>query len=295
MERLLWLAAALFGLSLHGQIGCITRSERSGDAVVGRYEGGTITAEDVQREANRLPPALRQQFETRNGRREVLAAMIDKRLLAKEAERRGYRDDPEIKRQVRELEERLMVQALLAAEERAAGTPTEAEARAWYDSHRQELAQPERVRVARVLAAVKSSASAPERAKARARAEQFSGRLRKGEPFGKVAASGDGEEKSRGGDLGLLVRGASADRELETAVFALRRVGEVSPVIACANGFAVFELRERRETRTPSFEEAKGEVANRLAPQRKRKVFDDLIARLRKGGEVKLEIAASRL
>jgi len=285
-------AVALLACAL---LSCTCQPERAGDTAVGRYEGGVITAGDLQREANRLPPALRQQFEAPSGRREMVAAMIDKRLLAREAKRRGLDKDEDIRRQVTELEERLTIQALLAAEERARGAPTDAEMRAWYDVHRQELAQPDGVRVARVLAAVKTNASAADRGKARARAEQFALRLRKGEPFAKIAASGDGNEKSRGGDLGMLLRGGGADGALEAAAFALRRAGETSPVIACADGFAVVELRERREARIPSFEEARGEVANRLVPQRKRRAFDDLIAQLRKDGDVRLEIAARQL
>jgi len=288
-------AALVVAALLAALLSCTSRPESPADSAVGRYRGGIVTAGELQREANRLPPALRQQLERQNGRREMVAAMIDKRLLANEAKRRGLDRDEEIRRQVTELEERLTIQALLAAEDKRAGAPGEAEARAWYDANRRELAQPERVRVARVLAAVKPNASAGERGKARARAEQFIGRLRKGEPFRKVAASGDGEEKSRGGDLGLLVRDAGADRALEAAAFALRRAGEISPVIVCADGFAVLELEERREARIPSFEEARGEVSNRLAPQRKRKVFDDLVAQLRKDGEVKLEIEGNRL
>jgi parvulin-like peptidyl-prolyl isomerase len=272
--------------------GCISRSKDSGDAAVGRYQGGVVTASDLQREANRLPPALRQQFETQNGRREMVSAMIDKRLLAKEAEQRGYRDDPEIKRQVRELEERLTIQALLAAEERAA-VPSEAEARAYYEAHRGDLAQPERVRLSRALARVEKSASQADSAKARARAEKFAARIRRGEPFAKVAAEGDGAEKAHGGDMGLIARGGTADRRLEEAAFGLAKPNAVSPVVQCDEGFAVIQVSERRPSRVPSFEEAKPEVENRLAPLRKRKVFDDLLARLRAKGEVQVEIASA--
>ena len=59
------------------------------------------------RESARLPPALREQFETPAGRREFTRSMIDKRLLVLEARRRKLTEDPELRRQVQELEERL--------------------------------------------------------------------------------------------------------------------------------------------------------------------------------------------
>ncbi len=286
-------AAAVAAIAFALSTGCSSCKRDAAEPIAGRYQGGVITSADLQREANRLPPALRQQFETQNGRRELVLAMIDKRLLAAEAARRGFRDDPEIRRQVADLEERLVIQALLAAEERAGSGPTEVEERAWYDAHKAELAQPERVRVSRVLVAAPAGASESDRSHARARAEQVATRVRRGEPFAKVAAEGAGLERAHGGDLGLLARGAGADRRLEGAAFALHRVGELSPVVACDGGFAILQLTERRPGRVPSFDEARGEVKNRLAPLRSRKAFDELLSRLRQKGEARVEVAAA--
>jgi peptidyl-prolyl cis-trans isomerase C len=259
--------------------------------VVGRYDGAKITAEELRREASRMPPVLRKQFDTANGRRELVGAMIDKRLLVREAERRGLDDDPELRRQVRDLEERLLVQALVGEEERRAEAPGEAELRAWYEAHRAELAQPERVRLSRILVSQGARGAAPERARARARAEQLAARVRRGEPFGKVAREGDGPERAKEGDLGLVARGGTKDERLEAAAFALTRPGETSGVVECADGFAVLRLEERRPARVPTFEEARGEVENRMSPERKRKAFDGLLARLRRDAEVAIEVA----
>jgi len=260
------------------------------DPVVGRYQGGVVTASDLQKEASRLPPVLRQQFETEAGRREFVSAMIDKRLLAVEGRRRGLTDEPEIRRQVGELEERLVIQALVSAEEKSAGSPAEAELRAYYDAHKEELAQPERVRVSRVVAA--AGAQPSERARARARAEALARRLRAGEPMAWVAAQGDGPEKARGGDMGFLIRGAVKDARLESAAFGLRERGSASPVFECDEGFAVLVLEEHRERRVPTFDEARGEVANRMEPQRKRRVFEALLVRLRAENQTQVELAA---
>jgi peptidyl-prolyl cis-trans isomerase C len=193
-----------------------------------------------------------------------------------------------------ELEERLAVQALLAEEERKVGPPTEVELRAWYDAHRPELVQPERVRVVRVLAVVAAGATEKDRTSARRRAEELAARLRRGEDTAKVAAAADGAERFRGGDLGFLVRGRGGNSALEQAAFALSRPGEVSPVFADKEGYAAVRLVERQAQRDPSFEEARGEVANRLSPQRKRRVFDQLIERLRKDADVRLDAAERR-
>ena len=257
--------------------------------IVGRYDGGEVTVEELQREASRLPPILRSRFEGAAGRREMVNAIIDKRLLAAEARRRGMAELPDVRRQVEELEERLSIQALLAEEEKAAGAPGEVELRAWYDANRGYLLQPERVRVRRVLVAVSAGASRQELERARGRAEELLERLRRREPFEKVATAGDGPERSAGGDLGLLIRGEVGDAALEAASFGLQKAGDRTQVFRCADGFAVVELVERRSSRTPTFEEARADVANRIAPLRQRRVFDQLLARLRERADVKVE------
>jgi peptidyl-prolyl cis-trans isomerase C len=273
--------------------GACGRCGSSAPPVAASYDGGTVTVEDLQREASRMPPLLRTRFETEAGRRDLASAIVDKRLLAAEGRRRKLDETPEIRREIVELEERLTIQALLAAEEKALGPPTDAELRAWYDGHRAELGEPERVHVRRILAAAAPEAGQADRERARARAERLAARLRT-EPFEKVAREGDGPERARGGDLGLIAKGEGKDPALEAAAFALRLPGDRSAVVAMAGGYAVLELVERRPGRVPSFEEARGEVANRLEPLRKRKAFDDLLARLRAGADVKIGAQASR-
>lgn len=265
--------------------GC-ARCNGSSPHVVGSFEGGNVTVEELQREAARLPPVLRARFETAAGRRELVSALIDRKLLALEARRRKLTEDPEVRRQVADLEEKLSIQALLADEERRAGPPSDAEMRAFYEAKKGELAQSGRVRVRRVLAAVGENAPRSDRDRARTRAERFAARLRAGESAEKVAADGEGAETRQGGDLGLLAEKGDQDPAQEKAIAALTAPGQWSPVVAVREGFAVLQLVERRPARMPSFEEARAEVANRLTPLRKRKQFDELMARLRKGAGV---------
>ncbi|MET0405277.1 MAG: peptidylprolyl isomerase, partial [Cystobacter sp.] len=254
---------------------------------MGRFAGGeTLTAEEVSREAARLPPVLREQFESPAGRREFARSLIDKRLLVLEARRRKLAEDPELRRQVRELEERLVVQALLAQEEAAAGKPSEPELRAWFNAHRQELLRPEQVRVGRVLVSVGAKASEVERGQARRKAEALAARLRRGEALAQVAKEGEGPERTHGGELGLMARGGGGEAALEQAAFALARPGAVSPVVAVREGFAVLQLLERKPPRVPVFEEVAAEVEGRFVPARKRQVFDALLSRLRQQGSV---------
>lgn len=246
--------------------------------IAARWDGGTISESELLREAGRLPPGLREQFQTTVGKREFVRSMVDKQLLYAEARRRGILDRDDIRRQVRETEERLSIQALMAEEERSWGTPTVAELRAAYEADPSVYRTPERVHVARVLA-LTSTGAAP----AKARLAALRTRVVKGEPVAKVAAAGEGPEKVLGGDFGWVVAGGGPEK---VAAMQLKKVGEVSGLIETPAGLAFFVLLERQEARTPPFEEVQGAVAARLAPTRQRKSFDELVGRLRQGAQV---------
>ncbi|HCF61413.1 MAG TPA: hypothetical protein DFS52_25875 [Myxococcales bacterium] len=259
------------------------------EVVLGRFgDGGVVTREEMHHEAERMPPALRARFETPAGQREIARSLIDKKLLVNEARRRGIDRDPQIRRQVDELEERLIVQALLEAEEKTAPGPTEGELRAYYEQHKREFVEPAQARVARVLVKVSADASVPERERARRKAERLAARVAAGEPISKVALEGDGPERSRGGDLGFVVNDRKKP-ELEQAVFSLLNTGDRSEVFSCSEGFAFVQLLKRRDAKAISFERARSELKNRMAPQGKRKLFDSLLSRLRREADARVE------
>lgn len=264
------------------------RADTGASPVVVRLTGGQVTRDDVLREANRLPPALRDQFDRGPaGRAELARSIADKRLLVQEAIRRGFADDPEIKRQVTELEERLLVNALFAAEEKAAARAGDDEVRAYYEVNRDKLTRPERVRLGRVLVRLRDGS---ERG-ARNRAESLRRRLVGGEAFEVVGKEGDGPERLRGGDLGLIETG-SLEPAVADAAKALREAGEVSPILRVPDGLAILVLLERKPSELPPVDEVRAEIEARLGPVKKRRLFDRLLERLRDEAHVVVDVDA---
>jgi peptidyl-prolyl cis-trans isomerase C len=261
--------------------------EKGPGRVIASFRGGTLTAGELEDGVVRLAPALRREFDSAEGRRQVARSLIDKKLLFQEARRRQIDERPEIRRQVEELEERLVVRALLADEEKSGGPASDDELRHYYDAHRAEMIRPERVRVGRVLAAVAAGASAEAKARAQKRAQEFERRLRHGEQLAKVAAAGDGAERKDGGQIGWLAHG-DRDAKTSAAAFALKKPGDVSAPVLTAEGWAVLVLIERASARTPQFGEVREEIAGREDAARKRRSFDALIEELRRDAAVQL-------
>jgi len=58
--------------------------------------------------------------------------------------------------------------------------------------------------------------------------------------------------------------------------------------VATPQGFAVFVLLEKKEAREPAFAEVRGDLLGREDAARRRRAFDDLIARLRSSAAVQM-------
>jgi len=278
-------AAAAFAACEQGRLRGPGDAGLSGDpTVAARYSGGAISRADVEREARKLPPGLKEQFLSPAGQSELARSMVDKRLLVEEARRRGIANRPELKAQVRDLEERLAVQELLAEEQRRAPPPNDTELRAWYEAHRSDFTDGARARVGRVMI---RAATLQQRAAARARAEKIAGRLRAGTALAAIAGEGDGPERVKAGELGWMKDGDSTEAR---AALRLQKPGDVV-VVESPEGVAAVVLLERQEPRTPPFEEVKAAVAAKMEPSRQRQQFEALLARLRAGAGV--EVVAS--
>jgi peptidyl-prolyl cis-trans isomerase C len=285
------LVAGLSAACNRGGSGPSASGGGGGGDTVARWAGGTITRAEFDKEAARLPPLLRQQVATPFGRKEFVESMVDKRLLVEEALRRGLAEEADIKQKVDELRDRLVVQALLARAEKAQAAPTEAELRHWYDANKSEVAEPEKVRLGRLLITVTPASTEAQKKQAKEKAERLQRRLRAGATLAQVAPEGDGPEKKTEGVWGLFAKGDLYGL-VESAAFKLDKPGAVTEPIFGPDGYTVAVLLEKIPGRVPPFEEVREKVRGRVEPVRKRKVFDDLRAELRKQGAVHVDEAA---
>lgn len=240
--------------------------------VVASWDGGHVTAAQVRSAVRVLGPGLREQFDTPEGRTQFIDALVAKRLLADEARRKKLDERPEIRVQVSELEERLLIQALLEEAERMDPPTADAELRAHFDANPKAFQTSAAVRVARVLVL---KGAKPEVSKVKL--EKLRQRLLKGEDVVRVAAEGEGAERAEGGSLGWMDDPTSP---IGRVALALEKQGQVSTVIELGDAWTCVVALEIRPARIPAFEEVREQVASRLRPTSQRRVFDRLVKRL---------------
>ncbi|MFZ5863757.1 MAG: peptidylprolyl isomerase [Nitrospirota bacterium] len=212
--------------------------------------------------------------------RTALEALIDQRLLLREAEALGVsatKDeargavqslreqhrldelagaaDEDIEHRV---QEQLTIVKLVNREVRSKILLNAADVDAYYREHADRFTRPGRYRIRQIF--IKSSSDdAPARAAAHAQAEALRAEAAAGADFGELARrASHGAEAAHGGDLGYVQRGDLLP-EID-AVLDRLGVGEVSPVLATALGFHVINVVQAQPPTPRPLEDVKPQI-----------------------------------
>ena len=157
----------------------------------------------------------------------------------------------------------------------------EAALRARYEQEKARFVEPGQRLVSHILVEVPAGADAAARDAAKARADAIAERARaEGADFAVIASeeSDDGGSKASGGDLGWIepgVMGESFDAAVKAAP-----VGTASDPVLTDFGWHVLLVREARDGKEVSFEEARAELAEAQAVSDRERAFNELIGRL---------------
>ena len=256
------------------------------DKVVAQVGDVEITVCDVTEALNKMSPYLRKAYESPEKRQQFLDNMIRFELIAQEAERRGYADDPEVQR----VRKQMLIQRLTKElqESIRLSDITDEEMRAYYEEHESDYHKAETVRIARILLKTKADC---ERVLKLAQSKANDSRY-----FRQLARehSLDEETKVRGGDLPYFPRvedrregDPEIDPALVKAAFELdMREPLADHCVKTADGWNVIRLRGRRKARDLSFDDVKRQIRHRLHRDKLREAREELVAKLRKQAKI---------
>ncbi len=294
-----------------------TDADVSPDAAVIVVDGAAISGLQFE---SALAAAVRQKFYHRRPpddqlavlRREVTEHLIDRVLLAREAQRRGIRaDEEQVRTKLADYErrnrdrqewqesraqvlpelthalEQQSMMAQLEAATRVVPPPAEAELRTYYESHPEQFTQPEQLRLSMILVKIDPSSDAAEQEQMRKQIGDLAKQLENGADFAALARQYSGDKSAaNGGDLGHQHRGM-LPQGIETEIDNLA-VGAISEPLRLLEGVAIFRVAERKPARLSKLEDVRRSVAELWARAQGETQWRALNARLRADAKISI-------
>ncbi|KPF80776.1 peptidylprolyl isomerase, partial [Brevundimonas sp. AAP58] len=260
---LLALTGAL-ALAACGRGGGEDRPPEPGDRAVAEVQNQTIWASDVKREA--VAQGLIGEGEpldvTSDLFRRVLDEVIDQKLLAREAERRGLDNSPLAQRRLEATRERILGDMLV--ENVVNGAISDQAVETLYREQLRLAQTSEEIRVRLILSRTRQEADA------------VLGILGQGATFEAVAMERSIDEATRfsGGDLGY----STVDVMPQAYANALRDAPAGSTVgpFQTEGGWAVLRVEDRRRESPPTLEQARPQIVRYLTYEGVRQLLEEL-------------------
>ena len=183
----------------------------------------------------------------------------------------------------RQLERTMLVQQVQQTEVLQKLQVTETEMKTYYDEHRNEFSTVPQITLREITINVPVSAQGVNVAQddaAKAKAEEVRAKIVAGEPFPRLAADySDSGSKANGGLVGPLSKGDLSD-ELQQAIAGLK-TGDVTPVLRTTRGYQIIKIENLQDTTIRSFEDARNDIADKIANDKRQGEFVKFMAKLR--------------
>lgn len=183
---------------------------------------------------------------------ELLQQLVDRRVMAIDAAKKGYGDDPEVARKVELLKERVMEEAYVSREIEA--KVTDAMMKAKYDKIIADNPAEEEVRARHILVDSEEEA------------KKLKVELDKGADFADLANKNSKDARDgSGGDLGYFTRERMVPEFAEAAFKA--EVGKVVGPVKSQFGWHLILVEDKRKQAPPPFDDVKPQLRDMVAQE----------------------------
>lgn len=262
------LLVAVFLPSLYG--------ESVKDVPVAVVNGVSITK-------GQLTPVL-EEYRSKAGKRslepqekmEVVKSVVRRHLILQQKEAAELRKSERIRKQLKEMEDQLVLAAYLEQHVGQYLTVSDGELQEYYKANLSSFSTPPKVKAKHILL------------RSEAEAKGVLEKLRKGAEFSAMAKqySIDLPMALEGGSMGTIEKGKTLP-ELQQVLFSLKE-GEVSDVVKTRFGYHILSVEEIIPISPKSFDEVKGEIKTTLIRQKEAKAFEKMVAEIEKRAEIKI-------
>ncbi|MDC4224474.1 MAG: peptidylprolyl isomerase [Candidatus Manganitrophus sp.] len=203
---------------------------------VANINGASISSDEFQKRMERLTREGQGNFDTPEGKEELLDILISREVLSQEGKRLGLDKKKEVKERIEELTKEVMISEVV--NQIAAEKLTDAEMKKYYNKNKAEFKE---VRASHILV------------KTEEEAKEIKKKLDQGGDFAALAKekSTDPGSAPRGGDLGFFTKDRMV-KAFSDAAFSLK-VNEISKPVQSPFGFHIIKVVETKDAK--NFEE----------------------------------------
>lgn len=260
------LASALAGCLAMVVIAGPVRGAEEQNPVLAKVNGAEIRKSDVVLAEEELGPSLAQ-MDPATKDENVLAFLIDMKIVAKAAEDKKVQDTEDFKKRLAFTRNRLLMDSLLASEGKAA--TTDEAMKKVYDEASKQISGEQEVRARHILVETEDEAKA------------IKTELDKGADFAELAKKKSKDPgSSDGGDLGFFTKDQMVP-EFANVAFSLEP-GKISDPVKSQFGWHIIKVEEKRNRKPPEFEQVKAQIETYVT----RKAQADYVAKLREAAKV---------
>src|SRR5579863_3868442 len=262
------------GLASAVAAGCLAMALLSGpparaddaNPVLAKVNGSEIRQSDMAIAEEELGPSL-EKMDPATKKENLLAFLIDMKIVAKAAEDKKVEDSDEFKKRLAFARNRLLMDSLLASEGKAA--TTDEAMKKVYDDAAKQITSEQEVHARHILVATEDEAKAIEE------------ELKKGADFAELAKKKSKDPgASDGGDLGFFTKDQMVP-EFSAVAFALEP-GKISDPVKTQFGWHIIKVEEKRNRKAPDFDQVKSQIETYVT----RKAQAEYVAKLRETAKV---------
>jgi peptidyl-prolyl cis-trans isomerase C len=234
--------------------------------VLAKVNGSEIRQSDVALAEEELGPSLAQ-MDPASKSENVLAFLIDMKIVAKAAEDKKVENNDEFKRRLAFARNRLLMDSLLATEGKAA--TTDEAMKKVYDDAAKQITGEQEVHARHILVETEDEAKAIE------------AELKKGADFAELAKKKSKDPGAAdGGDLGFFTKDQMVP-EFSAVAFTLEP-GKISDPVKSQFGWHIIKVEEKRNRKAPDFAQVKPQIETYVT----RKAQAEYVAALRAAAKI---------
>src|SRR5246500_3968055 len=234
--------------------------------VLAKVNGSEIRKSDVALAEEELGPSLAQMDPAAKDEN-VLAFLIDMKIVAKAAEDKKVQDSDDFKKRMAFTRSRLLMDSLLASEGKTA--TTDDAMKKVYEEASKQITGEQEVHARHILVETEDEAKAVEE------------ELKKGADFAELAKKKSKDPgASDGGDLGFFTKDQMVP-EFSAVAFSLEP-GKISDPVKSQFGWHIIKVEEKRNRKPPEFDQVKAQIETYVV----RKAQAEYVGKLRDGAKI---------